>query len=172
VRVVKIKSDFNKVYDGRKNLGNTTPGDGYKYRGRGFLQITGRDAYQSFKKYSGIDVVSNPDLLNEPEVAAKSIPWFFLVYKNKKVNEFEDIKSVSSTVGFADSASALKREQIANRTLSELSSENSDLRKEMNAATAGTQTTNNVNVAQPAVAQQKSGTVVDDSSPYSRKTKQ
>jgi GH24 family phage-related lysozyme (muramidase) len=49
---------------------------------------------------------------------------------------------------------------------------NAEMRKQLGAATAGSQTTNNVNVAQPAVAQQKSGTVVDDSSPYSRKTKQ
>jgi putative chitinase len=164
---------FNKVYDGRKNLGNTTPGDGYKYRGRGFLQITGRDAYESFKKYSKIDVVSNPDLLNDPEIAAKAIPWFFLVYKNKKVDQFEDIGSVSSIVGFADSTSAKKREQIASRTLSELSSENSELRKQMGAPTPGTQTTNNVNVAPGATTtQQQNRDVVDDSSPYSRKSKQ
>jgi len=54
----------------------------------------------------------------------------------------------------------------------ELSSENSDLRKEMNAATPGQQTTNNVNVVQPAASKPENRPAVDDSSPYSRKTKQ
>ena len=174
---------FNKVYGGR--MGNA-PNEGYKYRGRGFLQITGKSAYESFKKFSGIDVVSNPDLLNEPEIAAKAIPWFFLKYKSinrAKANEkaryenvtqsdLESIETTTTLVGPADKKKALERTTIANRTLSELSSENSDLRKEMNASTPGQQTTNNVNVAQPSAPQQKSGTVVDDSSPYSRKSKQ
>ena len=174
---------FDKVYGGR--MGNA-PNEGYKYRGRGFLQITGKSAYESFKKFSGIDVVSNPDLLNEPEIAAKAIPWFFLKYKSinrAKANEkaryenvtqsdLESIETTTTLVGPADKKKALERITIANRTLSELSSENSDLRKEMNAATPGQQTTNNVNVVQPAASKPENRPAVDDSSPYSRKTKQ
>ncbi len=174
---------FDKVYGGR--MGNAS-NEGYKYRGRGFLQITGKSAYESFKKFSGIDVVSNPDLLNEPEIAAKAIPWFFLKYKSinrAKANEkaryenvtqsdLESIETTTTLVGPADKKKALERTTIANRTLSELSSENSDLRKEMNAATPGQQTTNNVNVVQPAASKPENRPAVDDSSPYSRKTKQ
>ncbi|MEN9928309.1 MAG: hypothetical protein RLZZ231_230, partial [Bacteroidota bacterium] len=55
----------NIVYGGewgKKNLGNTQVGDGWRFRGRGLIQITGRANYQAYKNYSGFDVVSNPDL--------------------------------------------------------------------------------------------------------------
>ena len=52
-------------------LGNTQPGDGYKFRGRGFNQLTGRAAYAKYSKVAGVDLVANPDALNTPEIAAK-----------------------------------------------------------------------------------------------------
>jgi putative chitinase len=63
------KSYFSK-YEGRKDLGNTVPGDGYKYRGRGYVQLTGRRNYTLASKKIGVDLVADPaDALN-PEVAA------------------------------------------------------------------------------------------------------
>jgi predicted chitinase len=52
-------------------LGNTQPGDGYNFRGRGFNQLTGRAAYAKYSKAAGVDLVANPDALNTPEIAAK-----------------------------------------------------------------------------------------------------
>jgi predicted chitinase len=52
-------------------LGNTQPGDGYKFRGRGFNQLTGRAAYAKYSKVAGVDLVANPDALNNPDIAAK-----------------------------------------------------------------------------------------------------
>lgn len=52
---------FNK-YDGRKSLGNTQKGDGYKFRGRGYVQITGRTNYEKFSDLLGIDLTVNPEL--------------------------------------------------------------------------------------------------------------
>jgi predicted chitinase len=56
-----------------KRLGNTPAldGDGYKYRGRGYVQITGTANYALFTKTLGVDLVNNPDLALDPEVAAK-----------------------------------------------------------------------------------------------------
>jgi putative chitinase len=65
----------NKVYGGR--LGNTAPGDGWRYRGRGLIQVTGRDNYLLVEKLSGLRVVSNPDLLKQPLPALQaSIAWW------------------------------------------------------------------------------------------------
>jgi hypothetical protein len=56
---------FNRTYGGR--LGNSLPGDGYKYRGRGIFQITGKDEYKRYGDFIGLDLIGNPDLAAKPE---------------------------------------------------------------------------------------------------------
>lgn len=58
-------------YDGRKNLGNTEKGDGARYKGRGFIQLTGRANYAIYGKSVGVDLIKNPELAADPETAAK-----------------------------------------------------------------------------------------------------
>ena len=68
----QIKSNpvtfFNAVYGGR--YGNA-PNEGYKYRGRGFIQLTFKGNYEKFGKITGFDLVNNPDLANDPAIAAE-----------------------------------------------------------------------------------------------------
>lgn len=65
----------NYVYGGR--LGNTQPGDGYRYRGRGLIQVTGRENYAALGARMGLPLVDNPDLLLQPETALQSaIVWW------------------------------------------------------------------------------------------------
>lgn len=62
--------DYFKKYDGRKDLGNTEPGDGYLFRGRGFVQLTGRRNYAAWAEKLNIDLVGNPDLALDPAISA------------------------------------------------------------------------------------------------------
>ncbi|HEX8735125.1 MAG TPA: hypothetical protein VF721_07390 [Pyrinomonadaceae bacterium] len=62
---------YFKKYDGRKDLGNTEPGDGLRFKGRGFVQITGRKNYTNFSKILGVDLVNKPELALELDNCVK-----------------------------------------------------------------------------------------------------
>lgn len=64
-----------KVYGGR--MGNKDQGDGFKYRGRGYIQLTGKANYEAAGKALGIDLVGSPDLAADPATAAAIATWFW-----------------------------------------------------------------------------------------------
>jgi putative chitinase len=68
----------NFVYAGR--MGNLQDGDGWKFHGRGLIQLTGRENYANCGSGIGVDLIDNPDLLLTPKYAVLSAGWFF----NKK----------------------------------------------------------------------------------------
>jgi len=74
-------------YEGRADLGNTHPGDGVRYKGRGLIQITGRSNYVQIAKALNIDCVNNPELLEEPMNACRSAGWF---WSSRKLNDLAD----------------------------------------------------------------------------------
>jgi putative chitinase len=80
------KSYFRR-YEGRKDLGNTQPGDGYKYRGRGIIQLTGRYNYDLYGKKLGIDLLNNPKLAARPDVALQVACQY---WKDKNLNAYAD----------------------------------------------------------------------------------
>lgn len=59
----------NFIYGGRVDLGNYAVNDGYKYRGRGIIQLTGKKNYKFYGEKLGLDLVNNPDMAKEPYVA-------------------------------------------------------------------------------------------------------
>jgi putative chitinase len=67
----------NKVYGGRADLGNTEDGDGWRFSGKGLIQLTGRNNFKTCGDALGVDLIANPDLLLEPEYAALSAGWFW-----------------------------------------------------------------------------------------------
>ena len=75
------------AYEGRKDLGNTQPGDGERYRGRGLIQITGRANYTAAMMALDVDVVEHPELLETPVLACRSAAWF---WKSHGLNELAD----------------------------------------------------------------------------------
>jgi predicted chitinase len=64
-------------YDGRKSLGNTQPGDGARFKGRGFIQLTGRNNYTFYGNALGIDLVNHPEKALEPRVAGMILALYF-----------------------------------------------------------------------------------------------
>jgi len=70
-------------------LGNTQPGDGFRYRGRGPIQITGRSNYQTFGGQLGVDLVGNPDLAATPQIAFSTAGLF---WKMNGLNELADVE--------------------------------------------------------------------------------
>ena len=74
-------------YEGRKDLGNTDPGDGFRFRGRGLIQITGRANYQQVGDALATDLVGQPELLGEPDMATRSAMWF---WQKHGLNELAD----------------------------------------------------------------------------------
>jgi len=76
-----------KAYEGRRDLGNTQPGDGVRYKGRGLVQITGRANYTACMMALDIDCVEQPELLEQPINACRSAAWF---WKSHGLNELAD----------------------------------------------------------------------------------
>lgn len=95
----------NKVYGGR--MGNTQTGDGWRFRGRGLVHLTGRANYELAQRSTGIPLVSNPDLASDPENAVRLAVWY---WNSKNLNILADADNINGltrringgTIGLAD----------------------------------------------------------------------
>lgn len=94
----------NNVYANRMGNGDEASGDGWRFRGRGAIQISGRDNYSLLAKETGMDCVNDPDLLLTPQGAILSACWFWLKYRISDASNFiEQTRRINGgTNGLAD----------------------------------------------------------------------
>lgn len=163
------------IYGGR--MGNNSPGDGFKYRGRGFIQITGKENYDKVGKIIGVDLVNNPDLANDPEIAAKIVPAFFKL-RLKKPEDLESIDAVNKAVGSASEKSREDRKKLAVAYAAELntgnqinavSTENKELKKNMADSAPAPTIVNNTSTTQVNKQTPVAAAAGDDRSAYAKK---
>jgi putative chitinase len=91
-----------------KKLGNTQKGDGKKFKGRGYIQITGRSNYTQVGKALGLDLLNNPELLEIPENAAKASIWWWKNNVRPKVPN-KDFSNNYAVSGLVNRGSANKK---------------------------------------------------------------
>jgi putative chitinase len=85
-------------YEGRKDLGNIEPGDGMKYKGRGYIETTGRGNYKALSKRLGVDFLSNPELVGTPPYDMLSAGDFWDTHNLNSLADNDDIFGVSKAV--------------------------------------------------------------------------
>ena len=97
------KLDFKK-YDPKFNprmaniLGNTQVGDGAKFHGRGYIQLTGRDNYRRAGQALGLPLEAQPELVENPEIAAKVAVWYWKQRVAPKVTNFSNTAQVTKPI--------------------------------------------------------------------------
>jgi len=87
-----------EAYEGRTDLGNIYPGDGVRYKGRGFIQITGRYNYRLYGGIIGINLENNPLRAEEPDVAAQVALAYWSRIVQPQVSNFADTRAVTRWV--------------------------------------------------------------------------
>ncbi|AKJ00559.1 putative chitinase [Archangium gephyra] len=107
------------AYEGRADLGNTQPGDGVRFKGRGPIQLTGRSNYRAAGRALGIDLENNPTRAADPDVGFRTAAWF---WNSRNLNTYADagnFREVTRRIngGYNGLAS---REAYYNRALSVL----------------------------------------------------
>lgn len=105
-------------YEGRKDLGNTQPGDGFLFRGRGLIQITGRYNFGMVGDALGVDFINNPASLSEPVNAARSAAWFWSTHGCNELADAGDFIGTTRKInggmtGEADRAARWAKAKLA-----------------------------------------------------------
>lgn len=104
------------AYEGRRDLGNTQPGDGRRFKGRGLIQLTGRANYERFAKYAGRpDIMQNPQLVSQdPTLAVQSAIFYWNTRKGlREAAQRGDIDKVSRLVNGGTNGLKERRENFA-----------------------------------------------------------
>lgn len=103
----KPEAIANRAYANRMGNGPEASGDGWKHRGRGYFQLTGKDNYTKYSKsaYGDDRILKTPDLLAQPIDALKSAIWYWETNNLSKWADKDDVVSVSKVVNLGNAAS-------------------------------------------------------------------
>ena len=97
------------MYGGR--MGNTEKSDGAKYKGRGLMQLTGKDNYAAAGKDFGLDLSNHPELAESPDVAAKTAMWFWKKNKLGDAAKRGDVEAVTKKINNGTNGLADRKEK-------------------------------------------------------------
>lgn len=98
VREIWGPTPAQRRYEGNKKLGNTEPGDGFRYRGRGLIQVTGRANYRKVGQALGVGFESSPELLERQDWASESAAWFWAEHGCNELADTGDFDGISDVI--------------------------------------------------------------------------
>lgn len=103
----------NRVYANRMGNGPEESGDGWKYRGRGLIQLTGRDNYELLSHALGVDFIKDPDLLEKPAAAALSAGWYWHTNGLNTIADIDGFERITRKINGGLNGLADRKEQWA-----------------------------------------------------------
>jgi len=103
-----------EAYEGRVSLGNTQPGDGVRFKGRGLIQITGRANYRAYSKARGVDYVATPTLLaTDPAVAVDSAIWYWNTRNLNTLADADNVDGITRRINGGDNGLPDRKAKLA-----------------------------------------------------------
>jgi putative chitinase len=104
-----------EAYEGRRDLGNTEPGDGRRFKGRGLIQLTGRSNYRNFGAFIGRPLTDDPEAVaRDPFLSVAAATWFWSIKELNRFADSDDLQMITRRIngglnGFADRQAILTR---------------------------------------------------------------
>lgn len=105
-------TDAQRKYEGRVDLGNTTKGDGFRYKGRGPIQITGRANYSRYGRAIGIDLEQRPDLAAIPSIGLIASCEYWLAKGLNRLADADDLEAITRRINGGTNGLADRRERL------------------------------------------------------------
>lgn len=100
------------AYEGRKDLGNTQPGDGKRFKGRGIIQLTGRANYTAFAKDTGCGCINRPELLAQLPWSVETAGWYWQKRNINEAADSDDFITVTKRVNGGTNGMASRQEYL------------------------------------------------------------
>lgn len=106
-------TDAQRSYEGRGLLGNTQPGDGYRFKGRGPIQLTGRANYRLFGRALGLDFEQHPEIVALPSVGLMAACHFWQMRGLNELADADDVLTITKRVNGGQNGLADRQAQLA-----------------------------------------------------------